>query len=156
MKIIFLTVFAFLALQLQAQEATVSSGGDLSGSGGSVSYTIGQVSYNYYSGSNGNISEGVQQIEIEPTTSLDENQFDIDFNLYPNPASDHIIVETADLSNLDDANYNMYNSEGKIVTKGGVSTTTTLVDISELPKSTYYLKIIVDDQIVKSFKIIKN
>ncbi|MEX2483568.1 MAG: T9SS type A sorting domain-containing protein [Brumimicrobium sp.] len=156
MKIIFLTVFAFLALQLQAQEATVSSGGDLNGSGGSVSYTIGQVSYNYYSGSNGNITEGVQQIEIEPTSSLEENQFDIDFNIYPNPASDHIIIETGSLKGLSKASYNMYDSEGKIVNEGEVSTATTLIDISEFPKSSYYLKIIVDDQIIESFKIIKN
>lgn len=156
MKILLYVVIAFLGLELQAQNATVSSGGDMSSSNGSVSYTIGQVSYSYNSGSNGNITEGVQQIEIESTSSLNESQYDLDFNLYPNPASDHIIVESSAVNDFENVNYSIYDNEGKEVINGLFSSTTTLVNISELPKSTYYLKVTVENQIIETFKIVKN
>ena len=44
----------------KAQTGTVSAGGDASGSGGSLSYSIGQVAYSAYS-SGGLIIEGLQQ-----------------------------------------------------------------------------------------------
>ena len=50
-----------LPLYIYAQESTVASGGNGTGEGGSVSYSLGQVSYSSNSGSNGSITEGVQQ-----------------------------------------------------------------------------------------------
>ena len=45
----------FLGLSnLQAQEAVPASGGEAGGSGGSVSYTVGQVVYTTKTGTNGN------------------------------------------------------------------------------------------------------
>ena len=44
-----------------AQESANVSGGEATGSGGTVSYTIGQVAYTNHTGTNGNINQGVQQ-----------------------------------------------------------------------------------------------
>lgn len=45
---------------LQSQEAILTSGGNASGSGGTVSYSIGQTFYTTYMGANGSVSHGVQ------------------------------------------------------------------------------------------------
>ena len=46
---------------LQAQESVNATGGDASGSGGSVSYSVGQITYQTHTGINGSVAEGVQQ-----------------------------------------------------------------------------------------------
>ena len=52
----------FMALTgLQAQEAISASGGNASGSNGTLSYTVGQVVSSYIIGSEGTVTQGVQQ-----------------------------------------------------------------------------------------------
>lgn len=50
-----------VSLQLHSQQSVAASGGDASGSGGSSSYTVGQVFYSNYTGLNGLEAQGVQQ-----------------------------------------------------------------------------------------------
>lgn len=56
----YLLVFNF-SIFSQAQESANTAGGDISGSGGSVAYSIGQVVYTTHSGSLGIVAKGVQQ-----------------------------------------------------------------------------------------------
>lgn len=155
MKIVFITVLTFLALDSQSQEATVSSGGDASGTNGTVSYTIGQIDYEYRTGSDGNITEGVQQIVVEPTSSLDENQTNIVLNAYPNPAYDHIVIETSATSGSENVSYKMYDTKGKLVKEGRISSEKTTVDVTELVGANYFLKVTQGNELIKSFKILK-
>lgn len=46
----------------QAQQSVNTTGGNASGSGGSVSYTVGQVVYTYHSSVSGQMNQGVQQV----------------------------------------------------------------------------------------------
>jgi len=58
---------------LQAQESVNATGGNASGSGGSASYSVGQVAYQTHTGTNGSVSEGVQQpFEISVVTAIEE------------------------------------------------------------------------------------
>jgi hypothetical protein len=58
---------------LQAQEVIPAVGGNASGSGGSVSYSVGQVAYQTHTGTNGSVVEGVQQpYEISVLTAIEE------------------------------------------------------------------------------------
>jgi len=50
-------------LQIHAQESVNASGGDASGSGGSSSYSVGQVFYSNYTGANGSEAQGAQQVD---------------------------------------------------------------------------------------------
>ena len=53
--------FTFSISSTSAQETIPASGGDAKGSGGSVSYSVGQLFYRIYPGTNGSVAEGVQQ-----------------------------------------------------------------------------------------------
>lgn len=56
---------------LQAQTSVNATDGDVSGSGGSVSYSVGQVVYTTHTGTSGSVAEGVQQpYEISVVTGL--------------------------------------------------------------------------------------
>lgn len=64
----------FLASLLSAQQGNVTAGGDTKGTGGLMSYSIGQTEYLYYSSEQGSISLGLQQtwhISTEPPPTLD-------------------------------------------------------------------------------------
>lgn len=54
-------LFPFYCQSSFAQQANVSSGGNATGSGGSVSYSVGQVFFSGNSGTGGSVSQGVQQ-----------------------------------------------------------------------------------------------
>ena len=58
---------------LQAQESVNATGGNALGSGGSVSYSVGQLTYQTHVGTNGSVAEGVQQpFEISVVTGIKE------------------------------------------------------------------------------------
>ncbi|MDY2585962.1 T9SS type A sorting domain-containing protein [Winogradskyella aquimaris] len=60
-KPLLIAYFLCISLSMFSQENISTSGGEATGSGGAVSYSIGQVVYSTYIGSNGTLSEGVQQ-----------------------------------------------------------------------------------------------
>ena len=47
-------------LAVNAQTTIATTGGNAAGSGGSFSYTVGQISYSTVSGTNGSVAQGVQ------------------------------------------------------------------------------------------------
>ena len=77
---------------LQAQESVNATGGDALGSGGSASYSVGQVVYTTNTGTNGSVAQGVQQaFEISVVTSIEEAQ-GITLLAYPNPTTDYLTL----------------------------------------------------------------
>ena len=58
--ILFLLPGLFITV-VQAQKVVLPSGGNATGSGGSVSYSIGQIAYSYQTGPSGSINQGVLQ-----------------------------------------------------------------------------------------------
>ena len=91
-NLIALLLFGFSLAGLNAQEAFPVAGGDAVGSGGSVSYTIGQVFYNTQIGTNGSIVQGVQQpYEISVVSGVKEAEgINLEITAYPNPTSDFL------------------------------------------------------------------
>ena len=82
MKNIFLIIPLLSSGIILAQESVSTSGSNASGTGGAVSYTVGQVAYTNSSGSNGSVSVGVQQAyTITATTGVDETNFNLDVNV---------------------------------------------------------------------------
>ena len=141
---------------LHAQEAIPASGGNGSGTGGSVSYTIGQVVYNTNTGTNGTEAQGVQQpFEISVVTAIEEAKvISLEFVVYPNPAKDYVILKTGtyDVENL---NYYLYDSNGRLLDKDKVQGNETTISMRTLLPSTYFLKVIDNNRVIKIFKIIK-
>ncbi|MCP4553263.1 MAG: T9SS C-terminal target domain-containing protein, partial [Bacteroidetes bacterium] len=61
-KQILITCILLLGVVFAHGQTTANtSGGEASGSGGAVSYSVGQVVCQTYSGTNGSVAEGVQQ-----------------------------------------------------------------------------------------------
>ena len=139
-----------------SQEAIPASGGDASGLGGTLSFTVGQLVYSSNSGSNGSVAEGVQQpYEISTTVGIEITNISLDFIAYPNPTSVNIVLSIRDFNN-EKLNYQLYDMSGKLLKSNKVNAINTTIDMSELPVSNYVLNINNDSSIIKSFKIIKS
>jgi hypothetical protein len=139
-----------------SQEAIPASGGDASGSGGTLSFTVGQLVYSSNSGSNGSVAEGVQQpYEISTTVGIELSTISLDFIAYPNPTINNIVLSIKDFNN-EKLNYQLYDMSGKLLKSNKVNAINTTIDMSELPVSNYVLNINNDSSIIKSFKIIKS
>jgi hypothetical protein len=139
-----------------SQEAIPASGGDASGSGGTLSFTVGQLGYSSNSGSNGSVAEGVQQpYEISTTVGIEITNISLDFIAFPNPTINNIVLSIKDFNN-EKLNYQLYDMSGKLLKSNKVNAINTTIDMSELPVSNYVLNINNDSSIIKSFKIIKS
>jgi hypothetical protein len=154
-------------LTLHAQEAKSTAGGDALGSGGSASYTVGQVVYTTITGGvvgqgtkvgvNSSMAQGIQQsYDITSSVGIDDgNGITLECSVYPNPTTDNLILK---IENKIQAKYiaSLYDLKGKLVLKRKVEDTETIILMKPLVKATYILKIMDTKKIVKTFKVIKN
>jgi hypothetical protein len=150
-------LFSGFALnQLHAQEVITASGGNASGSGGSTSYTVGQVAYNTYPGSNGSVAQGVQQpFEISVVTAIEEGkEISLNCKVYPNPATYFLVLKVENLNN-ENLSYQLYDSDGKLLVLRKVESDETTISMEHFKPSIYLLKVIQNNKDIKSFKIIK-
>ena len=147
------TFFSLLAtLELSAQENTVASGGKATGSGGTVSYSVGQVVYTTNTGTNGSLSQGVQQPYLVSTT-VGINETSIQLNAYPNPTTNNLTLTTDDSESL---SYQLFNIQGAEISSKTLNSKTSNISLEGHPPATYFLKVIKNSKVIKAFKIIKN
>ena len=152
-----ITSVAFLLLGLGgllAQESPTASGGEATGAGGKASYSIGQVVYTTTTGTNGSVAQGVQQpYEISVTTGINETAINLEMNVYPNPTTNYLTLKVEKIESL---TFQLIDIQGKIIKNKKVSATTSTINMEELPKAIYFLNVTDNNQVVKTFKIIKN
>ena len=142
---------------LQAQTSVNATDGDVSGSGGSVSYSVGQVVYTTHTGTSGSVAEGVQQpYDISVVTGLEEAQsINLSVTAYPNPTTDYLTlrIDEFEISNL---SFQLYDMNGKLLQNEKITGNQTSIVMSNLLPATYFVKVIQGNKEVKTFKIIKN
>ena len=142
---------------LQAQTSVNATDGDVSGSGGSVSYSVGQVVYTTHTGTSGSVAEGVQQpYEISVVTGLEEAKgINLSVSAYPNPTTDYLTLEVKDVELLN-LHFQMYDMNGKLLQIEKITGNQTSIVMSNLVPANYFVKVIQGNKEVKTFKIIKN
>ncbi len=160
LKIIALALLAFAFTGLQAQESINSSGGEATGSGGVVSYSVGQAFYNANAGADGSMYEGVQQpYEISVVTEIEgAKEIELSVSAYPNPTTDYLTLSVGKAStslSLQVMSYKLYDINGKLLQNKKLTGTDTQIDMSNYAPSSYFVKVVQENKEVKTFKIIK-
>lgn len=141
---------------LQAQETVSATGGDASGSGGTVNYSVGQVVYTTHTGNNGSVAQGVQQAyEISVVTGIDETAINLAISAYPNPTTNFLTlkVDNAELSAL---SFYLYDLNGSLIQSQKIKDNETRIEMSHLIVATYFIKVTKNNKEIKTFKIIKH
>jgi hypothetical protein len=145
-----------ICISAHAQEVIPVSGGDATGSNGSVSYSIGQVSYTTIYSNSGSVAEGVQQTyeitvvtgnELLPAVSLSCKAF-------PNPVTDFLILSVGKSEN-EDLSYRLSDLNGRDILRGKVIDEQTNIQLGALRNGNYFLSVLKNNTEVKTFKIIK-
>ena len=140
-------------------QSSITVGGDAKTTNvGAVSYSIGQVDYIWTKSTAGSLNEGVQQpFEIFILSGIEEKRIGLSYqvSVYPNPASTLLIlnIENYKSSNLA---YEMSDMLGKMISRKQVEGTETIIRMDELALGNYLISVVDNNQIVKTFKIIKN
>lgn len=152
-----LLTFTFFHFAVSAQESINATGGNATGSGGSVSYSIGQVAYQTHTGTNGSVVEGVQQpFEISVVTAIEE-AIGITFNIsaYPNPAKQFLTLEIKDFDPTG-LTCQLFDMSGKMLDYVKIADTLMSIDLSGLVPAIYFVRVVQNNNEIKTFKIIKN
>ena len=157
MKNIVLLLMLFASsLMLFGQEVVTTSGGEGSGSGGSVSYTVGQVTNKLLNNENHSVVEGVQQpYEISTETGVELADISVSMKTFPNPAKDILTLQINDF-NIANLQYKLYRMDGKLIKSGQVKGIETNINMSKVTAAVYFLSVNKDGKTIKTFKIVKN
>jgi hypothetical protein len=147
----------FCVTTLNAQETIPATGGGASGSGGTVSYSIGQTTWDTFSGANGTVAQGVQQpYEISVVTGLSEiSNASFECTVFPNPTKRvlKLLVKSFDSKNL---SFQLTDLNGVLIRENKIESNETEISMDNLVPAIYFLKISLDNKELKVFKIIKN
>jgi len=159
LKLSAVLLLGFGLIGLQAQEAIPATGGNASGNGGTVSYSVGQVINTTNTGANGSVAQGVQQpYEISVVTGIKEAigiNVSVSVSAYPNPVTEFLKlkVESYKVENL---SYQLYDMNGRLLENKKITSNETSIAMSNHSPAIYFLKITEANKEVKTFKIIKN
>jgi hypothetical protein len=146
---LFTSVFCF------GQSSVNVSGGSVSNTSGSISYSIGQVAYQSVSNTSGSVSQGVQHAFEISTLSLDENKFNFTLNAFPNPTTENLNLRVGNYKQEKLA-YKLIDLEGKVISEASMLSEETTIDMKQLPVATYFVEVNNEGKKVQTFKIIKN
>jgi hypothetical protein len=137
------------------QTSTNASGGGTSNASGSISYSIGQVTYQSVSNTSGSVSQGVQYAYEISTLSLEENALNLSLMAYPNPTQDLLNLRVGNY-NQEKLAYKLIDFQGKVISEASMLSEETTIDMKQLPIATYLVEVHNDAKKVHVFKIIKN
>ncbi len=145
----------FVVVSVLAQESFNASGGGISNSSGSISYSIGQVADESISNSTGSVSQGVQQTYEISVLEIVENNFSLSLTVYPNPTQEQINLRVGNFQN-EQLTYRLLNLEGKIISQSAIISDETVIELKNIPTATYFLEVQFENKKMQTFKIIKN
>lgn len=141
---------------LSAQESVAATGGSGSGTGGSNTYSVGQVVYTEISGKGGTAIQGVQQpYEIFVLGNDDHKNILLTMSAYPNPTISSLTLRVEFVA-MADLRYELFDLHGKILHSGSVRAVETLIPMERYPTATYILRVYSGKFELKTFKILKN
>ena len=140
----------------QAQESANSSGGNATGSEGTVVYSVGQVVFTTNSSNSGSVTQGVQHAYEIFTVGINETTLNIWLTVFPNPTTENLTLQISDYNN-EKLSYELFDMQGKQLSNGQITAQQTQIKMNCLPSATYFMNVVnQENKKVQSFKIIKN
>lgn len=145
-----------LGLTAQAQQASNATGGNASGSGGTVAYSVGQIVYTTSTGISGSVAQGVQQAyEISTTLGIDNHSINLELTAYPNPTTNFLTLSIVN-NELSTLSFKLFDLTGKLIENRKITSNSETIAMQNLPTAIYFLKVVNNNKELKTFKIIKN
>jgi hypothetical protein len=155
-QVLCISLILYVTSLCSAQQTLSTAGGEAAGTGGTLSYTIGQLAYTSITQSEGTVSQGVQQpFEIFMISSVkDKYGIELELSAYPNPVKEFLILKVVNYQSVK-LIYHLYDVNGKLIENKEIVGAETNIQMDMLSPSVYLLKVINNDEEVKTFTIIK-
>lgn len=153
MNYFFLCISLIFPCLMNAQSATVSSGGEGSGLGGTVSFSIGQLVVESTVDSEGSISPGVQHAVESMVTFIDENVLCNILTVYPNPTTERIHCS---FDQVFIGEVCVFDHLGQCVFIQALNAQEMSIDVSKWSTGAYLMHFLIDDRSAAIHRIVKN
>jgi len=151
-RIIYLLLWAVWQCA-SAQSGVVATGANATGSGGSVSFSVGEIDYQNYVTVHGALYGGVQH-PFEMTTGISATPLLAgDVMLCPNPAGEYTLLRLSD--KVSATNYRLLNLCGQTIRREPVTGLLTVILLGEMPSGCYMLELYESAKVVKSLLFMK-
>ena len=156
-SIFVLMAFCLYIVNVSGQSAISATGGTATGSGGTVTYTVGQVAYSTFTGSSGSVAQGVQQPwEISTVTAIEKTEgITLEMSVYPNPTGG-VLKLTIKEFNDKNLRFRLYDMNGILLQDKPIESEETEILLQGYSSTMYFLRIVNNKQEIKVFKIVKN
>ena len=122
------------------QNALSTTGGHFKSTGGSTSFTVGQVAYVLKKGTGSYLNEGVQQVYTKKTTPTEELVYLKEVQLYPNPTQEtfNLIISTKEDVQI---RYTIMDYLGKEIRNGNILSEKSEISLRDLPAGNYFISL---------------
>jgi hypothetical protein len=150
--------FLFFSFSLSAQYNFTSSSGELKGSGGSASQSIGQIAYTYIQSDSGSLKQGViQPYQISVISGEDISNIELSLKAFPNPVFNilNLLVDENFINKDQELEYQLFDINGRLLEANNISTALTEITVSQYPPAAYFLQVRAKNKPIKIFKIVK-
>lgn len=151
-NILLLSIVFLYSSSTYAQTVVSASGNDASGTGGTLSYTIGQTDYRQSNGNGFILTEGVQQPYELFVTGAEQVLAATGIRIYPNPAMEEVRAESAGTV----FGYRLYDANGKLLQEMMVMSNSHSIDLQHYGAGLYHLETIIPNKTGQTLTLIKN
>ena len=153
----FFCVIFFLATSISgvlAQNATVTTGGTATGTGGTLTYTVGQIADQKMDGNGQYIIEGVQQPYEIQTVGVDNYPgISLEAIVYPNPTVGNVSLKITGMDVVGEVK--VFDINGRYLFSREIEGELTDIPLSSFAQGTYLVNVYDKQQMLKSFKVVK-
>lgn len=155
-KTALLSYFLIGFIYCKAQQNTIATGSDLEGSGGSISYSVGQLDFISNENEFGIVDQGVQHSYEIFSLGISKTIRSISANIYPNPTTDYLTIVLSDFDN-EFYGYQITDINGRVIQNARIESTQTIIDVAGLDAATYLINIKNNKNLtIQTFKVIKS
>jgi Secretion system C-terminal sorting domain len=138
--------------QTVEREVISSNGNFYSNGAGQLSTTLGEPIISTVNSASNILTQGFHQTLIT-ITAIEDNQAEYEMNIYPNPTSENITIKIKELK--EDIQYTIYTISGKLVSNNQIIALETKLSIAHFARGQYFLNVIEENKIIKTYQIIK-
>jgi len=139
-SIIPIVVFISFGFSSFGQNALSAAGGHFKTSGGSTSFTVGQVAYVLKNATGSYLNEGVQQVYTKKTTPIEELVYLKEVQLFPNPTQESMTLILSSKENIQ-VRYTIMDYLGKEIRSGNILSEKSEISLMDLPAGNYFISL---------------
>ena len=145
-----------LAFSQTASPELISSSGDsFNNATYQLDWSIGECVTATHTAGDFVITQGFHQNSYVVTT-VEDLRADIEMSVYPNPTTDFVSLNFAKVSNFGKVSYTVTDFSGRVLQTANFAGDIEQINFSNYAVGTYFISVVENNQLIKSFKIIKN